>query len=156
MQVQIDLQSPPRPGPEINAFPPEAAQDPEKIKEAIALLVASDQIDMAAEMADLGLLLFPESESVLAISALVAEVKQNWFEAHQILLRLQEVQTGRSDPATLQHRIRVLRCMGAVDEATQLCGQALVMHPGHEALMAEQNSLQDQAAQTDRLTEKKD
>ena len=106
------------------------------------MLVAADQIDIAAEMADLGLLLYPQSEHVLSIGALVAEVKQNWHEAHQILMRLQTVQGVNLQPSTLEHRIRVLRCMGALDEARELCDQALNQFPTNSALSEELGALE--------------
>jgi tetratricopeptide (TPR) repeat protein len=146
MQTEVFGASKVEPSKGSMSYGAEPAQDPNKIREAIALLVAQDQIDTAAEMADLALVLFPSSEPVLAISALVAEVQQNWFEAYQILCRLQEIQGDNTQPTTLQHRIRVLRCMGAIEEAKGLCDQALTQFPEDSSLLDERRALEAVAA----------
>lgn len=128
--------------PEASSLYGDAMPDPSKVRQAIALLVAAGNFDAAAEMADLGLVLYPKSEDVLSISALVAEVKQNWHEAHQILMKLQEVQGQDLQPSTLEHRIRVLRCMGAIEEAKALCDLALKQFPTNSAMSEELEALE--------------
>ena len=138
MQTEVAAASEPlSPSPGAAFFSGDNVLDPSKVREAVAMLVAADQIDMAAEMADLALAIYPDSDHVLSISALVAEVKQNWPEAHQILVRLEEVQGSNLQPSTIEHRIRVLRCMGEIERARLLCDQALRQFPTHTALSEE-------------------
>ena len=48
-----------------------------EIRQTLADLVAADRIDLANALADAGQSLYPDSEDILAISALLAEIQQN-------------------------------------------------------------------------------
>lgn len=115
---------------------------PAEIRQAIAELVTQDKIDLASALCDAGLSLYPESEDVLAICALMAEMQQDWAGAQELLEKLIIVQNGVTHVATWQHLIRVLRCQCEPLNALQAIDLALQMHPDHPVLLAEQASLQ--------------
>jgi len=54
---------------------------PEEIRQAIAELVAHNQLDMASALCAAGLSLYPNSQDILCISALLAELEQDWSSA---------------------------------------------------------------------------
>lgn len=115
--------------------------EPANICEAIAVLIDQNKLSMAEEMADLAQILHPSEELVLAVSALVAETTQNWSKALALLTRLQEVQGDKVRAETLRHEIRVLRCMGAFDQAFNRADVALKKFPADETLCKELESL---------------
>ena len=80
---------------------------------------------------------------VLAIVALLSEIKQDWTGAEQLLEKLIKMQNELSPPATWQHWIRVLRCNGKPFEALQVSEKSLRLHPGDENLVMESQSLMD-------------
>ena len=81
-----------------------------EIRQTLADLVAADRIDLANALADAGQSLYPDSEDILAISALLAEIQQNWTLAEDILRKLVDAQGAATTPFTWRHLIRVLRC----------------------------------------------
>ena len=115
--------------------------DPANIREAIAVLIAQGKLAMAEEMADLAQILHPNDESVLAVSALVAETTQEWVKAFALLTRLQHLQGDAVRAETLHHQIRVLRCMGALEQALGKVREATEQFPADEALRQELESL---------------
>jgi len=115
---------------------------PTEIRQAIAELVAQDKVALASALCDAGLSLYPENEEILAISALMAEMQQDWVNAQELLEKLIIVQNGVTQVATWQHLIRVLRCQCEPHNALQAIDLALQMHPDHPVLLAEQASLQ--------------
>ena len=115
---------------------------PTEIRQAIAELVAQDKVSLASALCDAGLSLYPENEEVLALSALMAEMQQDWVSAQELLEKLIIVPHGVPHVATRQHLIRVLRCQCEPHHALQAIALALQMHPDHPVLLAEQASLQ--------------
>lgn len=115
---------------------------PDEIRLAIAELVSQDRVALASALCDAGLSLYPESEDILAISALMAEMQQDWTSAQELLEKLIIVQNGVTQVATWQHLIRVLRCQCEPLNALQAIDLALQMHPEHPVLLMEQASLQ--------------
>jgi len=114
---------------------------PEEIRLAIADLVAKDKVQLASALCDAGISLYPDSEDILAISALMAEMQQDWAGAQELLEKLIIVQNGQTQVATWQHLIRVLRCQCEPLNALQAIDLALQMHPDHPVLLMEQTSL---------------
>ena len=90
-----------------------------------------------------GMSLFPESEDLLAICALLAELRQDWDTAAYLLEKLVAMQDPISPPATWQHYIRALRCNCEPLKASEVCQKALLAYPGHKILLAEVQSLSD-------------
>jgi tetratricopeptide (TPR) repeat protein len=114
-----------------------------EIRQTMADLVVADRTDLANALAAAGQSLYPESEDILAISALLAEVQQDWANAQELLLKLIEVQGDAATPVTLRHLIRVLRCQCEPAQAMQVAQKALALHPQDASLQEEFASLQD-------------
>ena len=113
-----------------------------EIRQTLADLVAADRIDLANALADAGQSLYPESEDILAMSALLAEIQQDWTNAEELLRKLVQVQGDATTPFTWRHLIRVLRCQCEPGKAMQAAQQALAQHPHDELLHEELVSLQ--------------
>ena len=108
-----------------------------EIRQTLADLVAADRIDLANALADAGQSLYPDSEDILAISALLAEIQQNWTLAADILRKLVDTQGPATTPFTWRHLIRVLRCQCEPGQALQVAQQALLAYPDHDILNEE-------------------
>ena len=63
-----------------------------EIRQTMADLVAADQIPLANALAAAGQSLYPESEDILAMSSLLAEIQQDWTAAEELLRKLVETQ----------------------------------------------------------------
>ena len=113
-----------------------------EIRQTLADLVAADRIDLANALADAGQSLYPESEDILAISALLAEIQQNWTLAEDILRKLVDAQGAATTPFTWRHLIRVLRCQCEPGKALLVAKQALAVHPDDDHLNDEFLALQ--------------
>jgi hypothetical protein len=118
-----------------------------EIRQTLADLVAADRIDLANALADAGQSLYPESEDILAISALLAEIQQNWTLAADILRKLVDTQGAATTPFTWRHLIRVLRCQCEPGKALQVAQQALAAYPNDEQLNDEFVALQELVSQ---------
>jgi hypothetical protein len=114
-----------------------------EIRQTMADLVAADRIDLANALAAAGQSLYPESEDILAISALLAEIQQDWSSAEELLRKLVETQGDAATAFTWRHLIRVLRCQCEPGQALQVAQQALTLHPQDALLREELESLQD-------------
>ena len=110
---------------------------PDQIRQTIAELVTNNRMDLADALSAAGLSLYPKSEEILAISALLAELSQDWLTAGQLLSQLIEVQDGLTPVSTWQHWIRVLRCQVEPAAALHATECALQIFPDHPALLAE-------------------
>lgn len=113
-----------------------------EIRQTMADLVATDRLDLANALAAAGQSLHPESEDILAMSALLAEVQQDWTSAEELLRKLVDTQGGDATPFTWRHLIRVLRCQCEPGKAMQAAAQALAQHPQDVLLQEELVSLQ--------------
>ncbi len=118
-----------------------------EIRQTLADLVATDRIDLANALADAGQSLYPESEDILAISALLAEIQQNWTLAEDILRKLVDAQGAATTPFTWRHLIRVLRCQCEPGKALQAAHQALAAYPDDDQLSDEFLALQELVSQ---------
>ncbi len=115
---------------------------PADIRQSISELVARGNISLADALAEAGMSLYPQSEEILAIAALLAEVRQDWGTAATLLQHLIEVQGEEYSPvSTWLHLVRVLRCMCDPSQAMEVVEKALKHHPAHDVLMAEKNDL---------------
>jgi tetratricopeptide (TPR) repeat protein len=113
-----------------------------EIRQTLADLVAADRIDLANALADAGQSLYPDSEDILAISALLAEIQQNWTLAEDILRKLVDTQGAATTPFTWRHLIRVLRCQCEPGKALQAANRALAAYPDDDQLNGEFLALQ--------------
>ncbi len=119
---------------------------PAEIRQTIADLVARDQLTLANALSDAGLSLYPASEDILAISALLAEIQREWINAEQLLEQLIQVQQQVSTPFAWSHLIRVQRCHFEPGKALQSAQQAVQHHPHDADLAQELAALQDMLA----------
>ena len=113
-----------------------------EIRHTMADLVATDRVDLANALAAAGQSLYPDSEDILAMSALLSEIQQDWTSAEELLRKLVKTQGDAATPFTWRHLIRVLRCQCEPGKAMQAAQQALVQHPEDELLQEELASLQ--------------
>lgn len=114
-----------------------------EIRQTLAELVAATRMDLANALAAAGQSLYPESEDILAISALLAEIQQDWAGAEALLRQLVDTQGAATTPLTWRHLIRVLRCQCEPGKALQLAQQALLAHPDDTTLNDEFLALQE-------------
>jgi hypothetical protein len=114
-----------------------------EIRQTMADLVAADQIPLANALAAAGQSLYPESEDILAMSSLLAEIQQDWTAAEELLHKLVEAQGEAATPLTWRHLIRVLRCQCEPGKALQAAQQALAAHPTDATLLEEFLALQE-------------
>ncbi len=114
-----------------------------EIRQTMADLVAANRIDLANALAAAGQSLYPESEDILAISALLAEIQQDWTTAEDMLRKLVETQGDAATPFTWRHLIRVLRCQCEPGKALQVAQQAMLAHPADAVLNEEYLALQE-------------
>lgn len=108
-----------------------------EIRQTMADLVANDRVDLANALAAAGQSLYPESEDILAMSALVSEIQQDWISAEEQLRKLVQVQGKAATPFTWRHLIRVLRCQCEPSKAIHAAQKALALYP-HDALLQEE------------------
>jgi len=113
-----------------------------EIRQTLAELVAKDKLTLANALADAGLSLYPLSEDILAISALLAEMQSDWGTAEQLLEQLINVQQKVSTPVTWRHLIRVQRCHCEPGKALKSAEQAVNHHPFDADLAQELRDLQ--------------
>lgn len=114
-----------------------------EIRQTMADLVAANRIDLANALAAAGQSLYPESEDILAISALLAEIQQDWTSAEELLRKLVDTQGAAATPFTWRHLIRVLRCQCEPGQALQVAQQAMLTHPTDTTLSDEFLALQE-------------
>jgi tetratricopeptide (TPR) repeat protein len=102
---------------------------PVKVREWVAELFEQNHLSLAIALAEAGLALYPDSEDVLVIAALVSEVQQDWTHSRELLEHLIKVQAGNTPPQVWHHLARVLRCAGNTQRALSVAQQALRQHP---------------------------
>ena len=118
-----------------------------EIRQALADLVAADRVDLANALAAAGQSLYPESEDILAISALLAEIQKDWSTAEDMLRKLVETQGDATTPFTWRHLIRVLRCQCEPGKALKVAQQAMTAYPGDAVLKDEFLALQKRVSE---------
>lgn len=112
-----------------------------EIRQTMADLVRADHMDLADALSAAGLSLYPESEDILAISALLAEVKRDWATAEQLLTQLVTQQGQETTATTWLHLIRVLRSQCEPGRALLIATKAMAAHPADKSLHDEYLSL---------------
>ena len=94
-------------GPRTVGFP-----TPDQIRASIQQLVTDNEIDQAHMLAEEGLSTYPESEGVIAISALVSIVKHDWSKAVTLLEKLVSIQGNTASEWTRMMLERARKCRG--------------------------------------------
>ncbi len=115
----------------------------EEIRQTIASLVGGGRMDSADALSAAGLSLYPDSEDILAASALLSEIKLDWKTAEELLSHLMTVQGDKVKPVTWLHLIRVIRCQSEFGRALLKAKQAVAACPNDPALQDELLSLQE-------------
>lgn len=105
-----------------------------EIRQAIANWVGQGRIDIADALVAAGISLYPESEDILAIGTLVAEVNEDWAQAQECAERLMKIQGEQTPAETWYHLIRIMRCRGAYYDAFRHVKRAIRRFPAHEGL----------------------
>ena len=113
-----------------------------EIRQTMSELVAANRLDLANALAAAGQSLYPESEDIIAMSALLAEMQQDWIGAEELLSKLVDLQGDAVTAFTWRHLIRVLRCQCEPGKAMQAARQALAQYPQDTLLIEELASLQ--------------
>lgn len=116
---------------------------PAEIRVAVAQLVADDQFALADALALAALTLYPDSEDVLAICALMAEIRQDWAEADQLLGQMVAANGMSATATTWLHWIRVVQCRFDLPRALTLAQLAQCEHPHDPALRDALTQLDD-------------
>lgn len=121
-----------------------------EVRQAIAELVQQDRIDLAHALGDAGYSLYPNDEEMLAICALLSEMRQDWPVAEEYLSKLILAQGGRTPVTTWQHYIRVLRCLCELPGALSIAEVALAQFPDNAELRHEYEFLKQTIGQSSR------
>ena len=114
---------------------------PEEFRMAIQTLMGENRDALAYALGDAGLALYPESEDILAITSLLAVVREDWPQAADLLRQLMDMQGAGATVFTHSMLIRSLRCNLDLAEAFEACGVALALYPEHPELLKEYAAL---------------
>ena len=114
---------------------------PEEFRMAIQALMGEGRDELAYALGDAGLALHPESEDILAITSLLAVVREDWPQAVDLLKQLIDMQGTNATAFTHSMLIRSLRCNLDLAEAFEACGIALSLYPEHPELLKEYDAL---------------
>jgi hypothetical protein len=115
----------------------------QEIRQTVASLVRDGHMDLADALSAAGLSLYPDSEDILAISALLSEIKLDWKSAEELLSHLMTLQGDAVQPMTWLHLIRVIQCQSEFGRALLKAKQAVASCPHDEFLQDELLSLQE-------------
>jgi uncharacterized protein HemY len=114
---------------------------PHHVRQAAVDLVARNQLTQAFALVEGAVRQHPDSQELVSMLALISEARQDWAKASFYLERLVRLQGSGVTAETLSHWVRVLRCLGHMERAARLAGNALKMHPGHVMLESESQTL---------------
>ncbi len=114
---------------------------PAEIREAISALVAEDRLNLAYPLGEAGLSLYPQSEDLLSINALLETLRPDWAKAEEYLRALIAVQQEGATQFTWQMLVRVLRCQAEPMKALQAAEQGIQRYPDSQELRAEYQGL---------------
>ena len=114
---------------------------PAEIRQAIQELMAQNQDGLAYALGDAGLALHPESEDILAVTALLAVVREDWSNAVDLLQQLMQNQGDQATVFTHAMLIRSLRCDLELAAAFEAARNALARYPDHLELLKEYDAL---------------
>ncbi len=114
---------------------------PEEIRVAIQALMSEDRDALAYALGDAGLALHPDSEDILAITSLLAVVREDWPQAVDLLRQLIDQQGDLATVFTHSMLIRSLRCNLDLADAFEAAGIALARFPNHPEILKEYDAL---------------
>lgn len=114
---------------------------PAEIRVAIQELMAQDRDALAYALGDAGLALYPESEDILAVTSLLAVMREDWPQAVDLLQQLLEMQGDAATVFTHAMLIRSLRCDLELAAAFEVARFGLSKFPDHPELLKEYEAL---------------
>lgn len=117
--------------------------NPAEIREAIQGLVANDDVDLACALGDAGLSIYPQSEDILAITGLLAVMRQDWSQAVELLEDLMSIQGANTQPFTYVMLVRALRYNLDPMRAIQVVNLGLAAYPLQQELAQEAFDLEE-------------
>lgn len=115
---------------------------PAQIREAVSTMVSQGRMPLAIAICEAALALNPNSEDLLVISCLLAEVLQDWARAEELLIQLVEVQSPNTTAQTWLHLARVARCQNKLDDAWVVLDFAASLFPEDSLIQKELKSVQ--------------
>lgn len=116
---------------------------PSQIREAVSTMVAQGRMPLATAICEAALALNPDSEDLLVISCLLAEVLQDWARAEELLIQLVEVQSPNTTAQTWLHLARVARCQNKLDDAWVVLDFAASRFPDDQMIQEELKSVNE-------------
>ena len=116
---------------------------PMEIREAIQTLVTEGKDSLANALGDAGLSLYPDSEDILAITGLLALMRQDWAYAVDLMGQLHQLQGDKTPAFTYVMLVRALRCNLDPVRALEVAHEGLKKYPDQIELAAETETLKD-------------
>jgi len=115
---------------------------PAQVRQTVAALVAEEKTEIAIALCEASLAVYPSEQDILAVYALVCEIKQDWGMAEQCLVQLIQAQGADSTAQSWLHLVRVLHCQNKWEDAWIAVSFALSKFPDDEMLMQEMQGIQ--------------
>ena len=103
--------------------------------------MGEDRDALAYALGDAGLALYPDSEDIMAITSLLAVVREDWPQAVDLLRQLMEMQGDKATVFTHSMLIRSLRCNLEYAAGFEAARDALALCPDHPELIKEYQEL---------------
>ena len=111
--------------------------EPEEIRQTIQdLLCQPELVEMARALGEAGLAIYPESEDILAINALMAMLRKDW---EQMLEYTQTLLTVRSDKTSADVYLMMVNALIArldYQTAFSVINEALARYPDNENMLS--------------------
>ena len=114
---------------------------PAEICQTIQALMRDGRDEFAYLMGEAALNLYPYSEDILAVTGLLASIRQDWSLAVELLEELKRMQGANSPVLTFVILARSLRCNLEPARALEVVQEGLQCFPDHEELLSEQSFL---------------
>ena len=114
---------------------------PEQIRLAIQALMAEGRDALAYALGDAGIALYPHNEDMLAITGLLAVVREDWSVAIELITELIEMQGEKATSFSYLMLVRALICNLDLHQALDVVVLGLKNFPGNSDLELEYGSL---------------
>lgn len=115
---------------------------PSDIRQWVMALVGDGREVLAQALADAALVRYPGEPDVLACGALLAQMRQDWLSADELLRQWVSIQ-GDATPAQAWHQwVRVLRCLCEPADALDVAIEGCRRNPNDTDLAAERMNLE--------------
>lgn len=116
--------------------------EPVEIRMAIqSLLAEPEHHNLAQALGDAGMALYPQSEDMLAISGLLATIREDWETVIEHLLQLLAIREDRTDSFTYKVLVHALKQRMEYEAALNVLTLGLQHYPDTPELIAELHTL---------------